>query len=231
MHAFDRTGEMHSIGCRPVAKDGPVILRCNGFGHIPVEKDGAFGVLSSDGNTVLAPEYDEISFGIEDILVKKTGGWRYFMPGRGIFLPGEYEEAEHFLGTHARVKKDGVWGLTDQHGYFREGSWTDYGARPVAQLNEGMTLMEHEGRLGIADKNGNLVTPCIFEDVGICRDNAIAVKFADSWGFVDRHGKLIVNCCWDKVTPFRKGFARVYRNGRRYEISKDGTTYITGRTP
>ncbi len=69
----------------------------------------------------------------------------------------------------------------------------------------------HQGsKYGLADENGNVIVPCIWEFIGSFAEGLAAVKNEEGmWGFIDKTGALVIPCQYDRVDDFSEGLAAV----------------------
>ena len=69
----------------------------------------------------------------------------------------------------------------------------------------------HQGsKYGLADENGNVIVPCIWEFIGSFAEGLAAVKNEEGmWGFIDKTGTLVIPCQYDRVDDFSEGLAAV----------------------
>ncbi|MBK8953756.1 MAG: WG repeat-containing protein [Chitinophagaceae bacterium] len=76
-------------------------------------------------------------------------------------------------------------------------------------------------KVGMIDKKGNEIIPCMYDEVGEISDSMIAVKMIDKWGYCDINGKLIISCRFEEAHSFYEGEALV-KSGDAYYINKKG---------
>lgn len=92
----------------------------------------------------------------------------------------------------------------------------------VSELKERITEAEkefglhviHDGdKIGFADKEDNLIIPCIWYDVKDFSEGLAVVKDNnDLWGYINYHGDLVISCLFRDAYPFEGGMAYVEAN-------------------
>ena len=72
------------------------------------------------------------------------------------------------------------------------------------------TQIEQGGKYGLADENGKVIVPCIWNSIGCFVDGLAQVEDeAELWGFIDKTGALVIPCRYERVDPFSEGLAAV----------------------
>lgn len=54
----------------------------------------------------------------------------------------------------------------------------------------------------------------------------VAVKKAGKWGFINKEGKNVIPCQYDKVASFREGLVAVVKNGKSGYINTKGKEIV-----
>ncbi|MDR3126454.1 MAG: WG repeat-containing protein [Rickettsiales bacterium] len=126
-------------------------------GFIRVRKNGRWGLITENGNSVLPIEYTVVS-GFHDGLaaVKKNGKWGYITPEAKIAIPFKFDMAADFSGGTASAANWPYWGVIN-----RSGSWIispkyhvvwPFSAKGLARAENFAT-----GEIDIYDRSGKLV--------------------------------------------------------------------------
>ncbi|MDY7396019.1 WG repeat-containing protein [Aureibaculum sp. 2210JD6-5] len=146
------------------------------------KKDGKSYMFDYYGNKLLKKAYDEIS--IDDIYCKiKENGFYGMLNSNGEeLLPTKYDEIYYFPQEEwFLVTKNGVSNIIYSNGKnvfgnkFSSVSKLDYYFKYI--------LAEKGGKFGIIDKNGNEITPIIFDDIEKdYNGNFFIVKQNEKWG-------------------------------------------------
>lgn len=103
-------------------------------------------------------------------------------------------------------------------------------------VREGVFRFWKNGKLGYADKDGNVVIEPRFDFAGPFDQGMTGFcmgckpeKFQEyvewtggKWGFIDKTGKEVIPPVYDMVQPFKGGFSMVVQNGQRFYINRKG---------
>lgn len=88
---------------------------------------------------------------------------------------------------------------------------------------KGITSYRSEtGKYGFMDKNYNIITKAIYDDVFNFEEGLAAVKQNGLWGFIDAKGKFVVKPLYNHATNFKEGVASVEKNNLVMKIDKSG---------
>lgn len=91
----------------------------------------------------------------------------------------------------------------------------------------GLMLVQRDGRWGFVDKNGKEVIPLVFEEIidGFVEKMA-AVKQDGKWGYINCQGEIIIPFSYEKANSFHEGIAAVKQNGKWGCINQFDTMVI-----
>lgn len=81
-----------------------------------VQKDGKYGMINENGETVLPFVYDCLKYSSFGYIPAETDGEWYYITVDGERIFGPFEDAESFEYGYAAVKKNGKWGYIDKSG-------------------------------------------------------------------------------------------------------------------
>jgi hypothetical protein len=81
-----------------------------------------------------------------------------------------------------------------------------------AQKRFDLTLFKDKGKVGIKERNDNIIIPATFDNAfEQFSNNLVAVQKGKKWGYIDTLGKLVVPYKYDQASDFNKaGLAIVY---------------------
>jgi len=165
-------------------------------GMTVVRNENGYGVLSSEGKTVVPPQYDTIrnySSGVAIVVHNKQYG---VIDRNGLFtLPFSLRLVEiyDFQGDMALS----------------------------AQFN--MMDARIKKQVGFIDKKGNTLVPFIYQDGHRVFSNGLAgMKYNGLWGYINKQGETIIPFLYDSVSIFSHGMAQVDYRGQIITIDKDG---------
>jgi len=95
---------------------------------------------------------------------------------------------------------------------------------------------DNTGKVGFADKQGNVVISCKYETAVEFDDNLAFVRLDKKWGMIDKTGKTVVPHKYEMLGlairngglhVFTDGFARVQLNGKWGYLDKTGREVIS----
>ena len=124
------------------------------------------------------------------------------------------------------------------------GDWYHYGVKLRLEGLDYYGASQHDGitearnkkdMRGLVDlKTGELIVPCIYEQIGYFNDGLAWVKRNGKSGFIDITGKEVIPCIYDDVNSFDEGLGLVQKNGKWGFIDISGSeqipfTYDTAR--
>ncbi len=88
-------------------------------------------------------------------------------------------------------------------------------------FSEDLAPVKLNGKWGFIDKSGKEVIPFKFDETYFFKEGLAAVKSNDKWGFIDKNSVLVIPYKYDMGAFFESdGYAKVYRNGRKYRVDK-----------
>lgn len=167
-------------------------------GMTVVRNEKGYGVLSSEGKTVVPPQYDSIrnySSGVAIVIHNRQYG---VIDRNGLFtvpfslrlvdiydFQGDMALSAQFNMMDARIKK----------------------------------------QFGFIDKKGNTLVPFLYQDGHREFSNGLAgMKFNGLWGFINKQGEMIIPFLYDSVSVFSLGMAHVDYKGQIITIDNHGRT-------
>ena len=99
---------------------------------------------------------------------------------------------------------------------------------PTIDLYLGLQKVKQNDHYGFANSNGEIVVPCIYNDVTYFQEGLACVESDKrKWGFVDEKGNEVIPCKWEDVGFFSEGLAYVEdANWKKGFIDKTGKVVI-----
>ena len=179
--------------------------------HLVVAKGAAHISVHSDVR---------IPFGQKRIMIFENDLVGYADENGNVVIPCQWEEATKFEHERAFVVKDGLVGMIDPAGKLIAPHQWDYGY--IYWLTEKRICIAKGQKWGLIDQNGTLLVPYQWELISKSTGNRIFVRKDEKWGMIDQDGKLICDYQWDGCSPFKNGFAKVYRNKEELTIDRTG---------
>jgi len=102
----------------------------------------------------------------------------------------------------------------------------DYNGKRIFLDEEGLGIIEIEGKYGYIDKDKNLVIKAMYDDAyPFCNGDA-PVKMNGKWGLIDKKGKYIIDPEYDDIESFHEGLALVELHGKSGYINRQGEIVI-----
>ena len=96
----------------------------------------------------------------------------------------------------------------------------------MGRFDDGLAVVELNGKYGFIDNSGQEVIPCVYDGVGLFFDGLAIVELNGKYGFIDKSGKEVIPCVYDDAESFSDGLARVRLNGKYSFIDKSGKFVI-----
>ncbi len=164
-------------------------------------------------------------------LVWRNNLWFYVDKMGERVVSGEYDEARHFLGLIASVRKGEDWFLIDGKGkkvgnevfddiYFPKGDRGD--------IDESEIQVRKNGKYFYIDRSGNRVMDREFDRTNVFR-NGVAVVHEDGKDFLINKIGETVSDRFDTIENFSEGIAVVKRDGKEFFIRADGSEVTNAR--
>lgn len=178
--------------------------------NILFNKAGIIGKFSSD---------PYINYGDSLIIVnkdKKYGAVEY--TGK-LLIPCVYNDLR-YSGFILRAKDDNGRCLYNRTGKMivssdYETDYNDYG-------HEGIIKVMKDDLFGFIDKEGKMISPCVFNEAEDYHDGYAIVSKGEKWGVIDRNGKETIPLKYDEVFCFNNGLAVVYKDGKLGFVDVNG---------
>jgi hypothetical protein len=220
----------------------------------PIYEDGKVGYIDITGKKVIEPRLDaegnfnQLSFPParffhEGVAVAASCSGKDqctegFIDQTGTFvIPPVYEQALQFSEGLAAVRSAGLWGFINHSGVmiiapqFVEADLFENGLAVVRLRGRGRDLITPTGKL--------LKMPRGVQDFSKPSENMIAVKIGGKWGFLDRHGKLVIKPRFDPdlndysdddyLGEFINGLAIVKLNDKWGYLNRQGKLVIPAK--
>ncbi|MFA4985245.1 MAG: WG repeat-containing protein [Candidatus Brocadiia bacterium] len=196
-----RTGRMRKVGISPWPMVSTVA------GRISAKAPGAsgrFGVLDTDLNWVVPPEYDEVGPFSEGLAFARRGERRGYIDVTGRWaIEFDRGRGAPFRYGVARIddNTDGTWWINRQG---KRATLAD------ATCEAGRYEVFEGGRAGFLDSEGCLVIYPSFLDIhSFSQHLAAAMDEKSLWGFINPSGDYVIRPQFAEVGDFTEGFAAV----------------------
>lgn len=179
------------------------------------------GVMDTQGNWILRPEYSEVYFFDNLFAGKKEYSYSYSSK-TGFIKKSTYKPIIP-LNNMLKVEEGGYYGLMDSAGMVQ----IDLTYKSINADASGYFILENEFT-SIADQYGKLVfgDDQKFENFGGYSECLFLIKKDHKWGFVDKSGRLRISNRYDHAQPFSEGLAPVQLRGKWGFIDKQESIVI-----
>lgn len=194
-------------------------------------KDGKWGFMGQNGQTVIQPVYEDCHDFAEGLAaVKIDGKWGYITTTGEFAIQPEYEECSDFIGNYAKARKS-KWGLITKTGYCT----TSFSFDDIRDFHDGLALatagkvsyyirqtdgkpMMNDSDYNYSDFSGGYA-PVLYKKRG-------------KWGYIDTKRKVMIESKFDTACAFNNGKALVkYKDEWRYISDKGNKEIIEGIDP
>ncbi len=198
--------------------------RYNKSGLAAICRNGKWGFIDRNGNTVIEPIYydpestlgynpNPFENGAEWLLEGRSvpgknltfeGTWRYIDTEGNILLENQYQDVRTFSEGLAAVKADGKYGFIDETGCMTiEPRW-DW----TLPFQNGTAVVWDGDKQGVIDRQGHTVIEPVWDDIARGPDGRFFVVFAGEWdewgedygrgafGFFDADGNIVWEPQW-----------------------------------
>lgn len=207
---------------------------------MPLEVEGKWGYVDSDGKFTIKPQYDEATrFSKNLAAVNMNGKWGYIDKLGTMMIPLQFDYAETHSEELAAIAKDKKWGYIGRSGELVIPTTFD-GAK---SFSENLGAVKRDKKWGYINKEGKIIIPLQFDLAeSFAEERAIVTimdripmnryytKFKPRHGFIDRTGRFVIQPILDDALPFCQGLA-AFKGGVKYSVmlNQDGGIDIGGK--
>ena len=191
----------------------------------PVERDGRWGFIGSDGALVIPLTFLEARpFGEGLAAVRTEDGWGYINEDGAFVLEPMFAEVGPFSEGLAAVATDEGFGYIDTSGRFVLPPKFE-SAEP---FSEGLAAVTVGGLTGFVDTNGVIIVTPRFEEAGPFSEGLAAAREPGGrYGYIDREGTWSVDPLFLTAEPFHDGAAFVTVDEGYAQIDPAGAYLFT----
>lgn len=186
--------------------------------YIAIDKDNFYTVLDQNKNNLLNDNYDYIEYlGDSHFIVSKDRKSGIIDSNNNVLLDIQYNSV---ISVHEADLIQAYNSETDETILFNR-NFQEIGKMLAAEVEvkDSYVLMYSDNDFKYYDFNGNELTgKDIYEN-----NNIFAYKQDGKWGFVDKSGKIVVDCIYDMVTEINEyGYAGIKQDGKWGAIDSNG---------
>ena len=145
-------------------------------GLAPVEQQGRWGFVDTQGRQVIAPQFENampFSEGLAEVL--QGGKWGFIDRTGTIVVEPQFESTGSFAEGLASVKVQGRWGAIDRTGKMVIPPRFD----PLHEFSEGLAMIRLDEKWGFVDRSGTIVIAPQFKDARSFRGGLAPVCMAE----------------------------------------------------
>lgn len=176
--------------------------------------DDKWGYVNQEGIVVVPIKYDDVDLEANGMIkVKKNEKYGFYNTKDNIIIPAEFDRAYYFISSHpneVEVKKGNAWGVINTLG--ETIIPCDYEHISIDAQN--VYRVEKDGLYGIIDKDGNILFPFKYRDLGAFDKDGIAYaeNEAGLYGYIDKEDNLRIPFNYRRVWDFHGDYAEVSMN-------------------
>lgn len=144
-----------------------------------------FGFINASGDTLVAPNYDQVAVFSEGMASVKLGTkWGYIDHHQDLVIPYAYSSAGPFKDEMAIVKSESKYDLINKNG----DSMLESPCERISRMADGYYLLEDKGLFGLAKPNGTIISNPVFEEIRREEKDKILIRKGDKYGVIKENG-------------------------------------------
>ena len=184
---------------------------------------GKWGMTATDGSELLPCRYDDLQF-LENTENRILRVWQSDEKYGLIDTLGQlrvrtdYNDIGSFSEGRLAVKRDGMWGFTDENGtevipcLYRE----------VNDFSEGLASVKSGNKWGFIDRDGEFVIEAAYTRAGSFRGDLAPVYTEGGYGYINARNELVIPAEFSAAADFDRGTARVTKDFKQGLIDTEG---------
>ena len=197
-----------------------------GMAKVQIEDKQAF--IDVYGSYMVPPGYDNISFFSDTLLIFEDEDYLGLMQKNcAVTHVAAYEEIGPLQNGRALMVQEDFIGYLDVTGKIaippKFEIYPNYLSKATFKGNCAIVMLK--GKYGIIDKNGKLVVPAVYTNLGEI-SALVAFSKGKLWGFIDLSGKEVIKPTYDYAESFVNGQAIVEKQGLQGVITSKGEEII-----
>ena len=215
-------------------------------GYFQIHENGLTGYIDSTGSIILPTIYYE-SKGVNDGIVTLQGEkwkWGMMTMNGNTIVPFEYDNIGYWSNDRAIVKKTNRSDYTSKHAYVdKKGELIcEMEYDDASNFQNGIALVEKNGKIGIIDKDNNVVIDFIYHNYKtltvvyesnitlsgtesysegfVSKEGYIIVEGDNGWGYINTKGEEVISCEYDVIGVAKDNKVDVEKDGKKgtYDI-------------
>lgn len=189
-----------------------------GYGMLWVKQGEMWGLIDTQGRTILEPQFAEIgSFNDGYAAIKKEDLWGFIDSMGSIRVEPRYSMVGVFQNGLAAFSNGTLWGFVNT-----------VGEVIIAPQYTSVQVSDHpligvtkDSLWGLMDSTGRMVQDHRFTAVQALTKNLIAVREGDLWGAVDATGNLVISPKYSRISAIYRQFVQVNTGGNLHSIDEN----------
>ena len=191
-------------------------------GLLKVSVNGKLGFITTSGNLVISPQFEQASdFSEVFAAVKIDNKYGYTDPSGTVIIKPQFDEAGQFKDNIARVSLNQKYGYINKLGKVIIPIEYEF----ASDFSEGLGKVKIEGKFGFIDTQGNVAISPKFEFCDSFSDGLARVKLENQYGFIDKTGKVVIQTS-NYVESFSEGRSAILANDKWGFIDRNGQIVI-----
>ena len=207
-------------------------------GLVRVRRNGKYGLIDKNMNTVIKPQFDEFSntfyggssaFSDGLAYIKSNKKYGYINTKGKIIIEPQFDGIGYFIDGLAQIKANEKYDLIDKTGkvilqpeFDKIGKFID----GLAIIQKGKSYSDE--KYGLTDKTGKIILQPEFDEITKFTDELALIEKNGKYGYINNIGTIVIEPQFDRANFFRNGKAYVQKKGilgiggRRGHIDKTG---------
>ncbi len=148
--------------------------------------------------------------------------WGFIDTTAFIVVQPKYEMVNEFVNDVCLVKTKEKWGLIDQFGNDLLPAKYDAANFLAGTDNQIIKVAVYDQKYGLMDTLGQLLVDLKYDELGVFKEDRLAVRIGNNWGYVAKNGAEVISPKFQKVAPFSEGVAAVKYQRKWVFITPNG---------
>jgi len=195
-------------------------------GAIEKNNNGQYGLISTNGESLLSLQYKSIRPFEENpnyhLFENQDGYGIYNIAASTFFQDTAIQEMRTLNEGYIGIKLNNQYGLIDLNGKLRIANRYE----DVGVFNEDMLPIKIRGRWGYVDRIERLVVQPVYQSADHFLNGLAIVSQNGKSGLIDKHGKLVVKLDYDQLQRLPGGLIVSHRGNKAGLISAEGRVLI-----
>lgn len=193
----------------------------------PFQLMGKWGMRDANGNTIVNPKYDMLSYDCGYAEVRRNHRYGYIDSTGVETVPCKYDQIDNYnnleSNTYRQVRIGNRNGLVDvSNGHEVIPCEYEY----ADNFSEGLAVVKLNGKYGYMNEKSETVIPLRFDKARPFTEGLAVVMIDDKWGFIDKSGNTAIALDYEEAERFHSGMAAVKKDGLWGYVNEKGKLVI-----